>query len=339
MRYVYAVLAGIAITLGITVWWMLGTMNSAAGGQVSVGAFVVEKGEQLRHVANRLENEKLIRSAGAWTLYTLTTGQRSAILAGTYTLDSSMTGRSILRTLTLGNLKVNEVTVTIREGRTLAQIASDLEQVGVVKAADFLTVVHTPKAAGLDLTGYRIANTKPTTVDLEGYIFPDTYRFYKDSTGIEAVKKFLETLDLRFTENLVQAAVSAGHTPHDILTMASILEAELQTPVDRAVAADLFWRRIKIGMGLNADTTILYALGRVGGGISAADLKVDSPYNTYTNRGLPPGPINNPGLDAIRAAIYPSANEYLYYLSAPDGTTYFARTLDEHNRNKRQYLK
>jgi UPF0755 protein len=105
-----------------------------------------------------------------------------------------------------------------------------------------------------------------------------------------------------------------------------------------AMAADLFWRRVAQGMGLNADTTVLYALGRSTGSLTTADLKIDSPYNTYKYKGLPPGPINNPGLDAINAALNPTPNEYLYYLTAPSGQTIWAKTYEQHLANKRQYL-
>ncbi len=339
MRYVYAVLGGLVLALGITVWWMLGTINHATGDNVASVQFVVEQGEQLRHVATRLESQHLVTSAGAWTLYTLSTGQRSAILAGAYTLNSSMTGRQILNTLTTNPLKDNEVSVTIREGLTLTQIAAQLERAEVVNGQLFLNLVQHPATANFDAGGYRIAGQKPATVDFEGYLFPDTYRFFKHTAPADVLKKLLANLDTKYSAELEQSTRTAGHTPPEILTIASILEAELKTTADRQLAADLFWRRVKIGMGLNADTTILYALGRTGGGVSSEDLKVVSPYNTYTNRGLPPGPINNPGLDAIKAAISPTPNDYLYYLTAPNGTTYFAKTLEEHNQNKAKYLK
>lgn len=339
MRYVYAVIVGLGLVAGMAAWWMVSSVNQASGTDATPTQFTVASGQQLRSVATALEQQKFISSAGAWTLYVLTQGHRSDIFAGTYTLSHTMTGRELLTALITNPLKDNEVKVTIQEGLTLKQIADQLERADVVNGQLFLNLVQHPATSGFDASPFRIAKQKPATVDFEGYAFPDTYRFFKHTEPAEVLKKFLDNLDLRYTVELEQATTAAGRTPHEILTMASILEKELTSTSDRAKAADLFWRRMKIGMGLNADSTILYALGRDGGSVSLDDLKVDSPYNTYINRGLPPGPINNPSVDAIKAAIYPVANGYLYYLSGKDGTTYFATTLEEHNQNKAKYLK
>lgn len=338
MRYVYAVIGGLVVVMGITVGWMLQTMNQSTKAAVDSGQFTVAKGEQLRHVASRLEEQRYIRSAAAWTLYVLSTGQRSAILDGDYQLATTMTGREVLRTLTTNPLKDNEVEVKILEGWTLKDIATELEKKSVVNAQEFLNTAQHPATSGFNLASFTIASQKPAAVDLEGYLFPDTYRFFKHSTVETIIAKMLANLDSRFSSTLLADARANNHTPHEILTMASILEKELKTDSERAMGADLFWRRINIGMPLQSDATVNYVTGKSSLQPTIDDTKAVSRYNTYLHRGLPPGPINNPSLSAIRAAIYPEANTYLYYLHAPDGTTHFAQTYEQHLKNKATYL-
>lgn len=338
MRYVYAVIAGLAIVAGITVWWMLSVMNHTVGGSSTPIVFSVEKGEQLRHVATRLESERLISSAGAWTLYALSTGQRSSILAGSYTLNAKMTGRDILHVLTINPLKDSEANVTIHEGQSLTEVASLLERADVVNGQEFLNLAQHPATAGFNVSAFRIAKQKPAGVDFEGYIFPDTYRFFKHSTPTDVLDKFLLNLDRRFTADLEQAASAAGHTSHDILTMASILEKEGKNTNDWGMISDLFWRRMSNGMPLQSDATVNYATGKSNqANTSIEDTKAVSPYNTYQNKGLPLGPIDNPGLETIRAAIYPIANTYVYFLTYKDKAV-FATTYEQHLANKAKYL-
>ncbi len=339
MRYVYAVVSGIIIVVGIAVGWMVTSVNTSTSADMTSIQFVVEPGQKLRSVATKLEEQKFIPSAGAWTLYVITQGLRSDILPETYLLKHTMTGREILKTLTTNPLKDNEVRVTIPEGLGLKQIADQLERADVVSGQALLNLLQHPATLGFDVSTYRIARQKPATVDFEGYLFPDTYNFFKHSDPKTVLQKFLNNLDSQYTTELEQATVAAGHTPHEILTMASILEKELTSASDRAMGADLFWRRITIGMALQSDSTVNYITGKGLLQPSIDDTKVDSVYNTYQNKGLPPGPIDNPGLETIRSAIYPQSNSFLYYLHEPNGTTHFSATYEEHLRNKALYLR
>lgn len=339
MRYVYAFLGGVMIVAGVAVWWMLSSVNHVSGASTDQITLTIAKGEQLRSVARDLENKKLIPSAGAWTLYAITQGQRSGILAGDYILDHGMSGREILRILTSENSDDKEVTIKILEGLTNVEIANLLEQKGVVSAREFLTAVRATDSRTVVDTTYAFLADKPTTADMEGYLFPDTYRFFKKSTAGAVLQKFLDNFDVRVTTTMRQAATASGRTLYEELTMASIIEKELKTEADRAMGADVFWKRIAIGMPLQADATVNFATGKNTTNVSNADTQTDSLYNTYKYKGLPPGPINNPSLSALRASIYPKSNPYYYYLTAPDGTTYFAKTLEEHNEYKAKYLK
>lgn len=339
MRYVYAVVAGLAVAAVIAVWWMLSSVNRATGAKSDQLSFTVAKGQQLRTVALALEKEKLISSAGAWTLYAITQGQRSGILAGDYILNHGMTGRQILRTLTAPDAGDQEATVKIPEGTTNAEIAQLLERSGVVSAEEFLTAASVTDSRTIVKKEYAWLADKPSAADLQGYLFPDTYRFFKSSTAAAALQKFLDNFDARVTPAMRQAAKERGHTLFEELTMASIVEAELRTDTDRAMGADIFWRRIDSGMPMQSDATVNYVTGKGRLQPSIADTKVDSPYNTYQHRGLPPGPINNPSLSALRAAVEPTANDFWYYLSTPSGQTVYAKTFEEHNRNKATYLR
>ncbi len=340
MRFVWISLAAIATLAGLGSWWIFGTVNQSTGSNSADVMVTIAKGAGVRDISSALAQQKLIRSPQAWTLYVLLTGVRSDIHTGTFTFNRGMTGREILRLLTSLPTDDRQVKVKILEGSRNTDIAAQLEKAGVISAADFLAAAGT-KDSRLVVTdkAYGFLASKPASVDLEGFLFPDTYYFFKHSSASAVLRKFLDNFDLKYTPAMRQATTAQGRTIFQEVTMGSILEAELQTDVDRALAADIFWRRLEAGMGLNADTTILYALDRKTGSVTSADLQVDSPYNTYTHRGLPAGPIGNPGLSALRAAITPKANDYWYYLTASDGHTVYAKTLEEHNRNKMKYLR
>lgn len=331
---------GVAILLVIAGFvWVSRTASASPSESTTPVSFTINAGEGVRTVSDKLKQQNLIVSEQAWTLYVILTGRRSALLAGVYTLNPSMTGREIATLLADGKVDINEVEVKILEGWTAKQIAAELEKKNVVAAKDFLTAVATTDSRSiLPETYYAFLTDKPTTADLEGYLFPDTYRFFEKSTAAQVLKKFLDNFGQKITASMQAATKANGRTLFETVIMASILEAELRTDTDRAKAADLFWRRLDIGMALQSDATVNYVTGKGRAQPSIADTQVDSPYNTYKYPGLPPGPIGNPGVSALRAAVNPSPNPYFYYLNAPDGTTYFAETYAQHLANKAKYL-
>ncbi|MBI4281601.1 endolytic transglycosylase MltG, partial [Candidatus Uhrbacteria bacterium] len=188
-----------------------------------------------------------------------------------------------------------------------------------------------------------VAKTKEfleKTKDLEGYLFPDTYRIFKDATVQEIVVKMRANFDRKVTSEMRSEIKKQKKTLDEILIMASMLEREVRSPEEMQIVSDIFWRRLAIGMPLQADSTINFVVGGKRPRATYDDLKIDSPYNTYKYRGLPPGPIGNPGLSAITAAIYSKKNDYWFFLTTEDdGHAVFAKTLDEHNRNRGKYLK
>jgi UPF0755 protein len=167
---------------------------------------------------------------------------------------------------------------------------------------------------------------------LEGYLFPDTYRFYAGTPAETVVRKMLDTYEAKI-------ASLKNQPDHADLTLASLVESEVKTDADRAKVADILKRRLAAGMPLQLDSTVNYATGKSSPAVSSNDLAVNSPYNTYKYKGLPPGPIANPGMSSISAALAPTPNPYWYFLTAPDGTVIYSQTLVEHNAAKAKYLK
>lgn len=340
MKIFWTIIIALMLVVGGAGWWFWHEIRQPAGSSVQPVTVTVTKGSGVRAVAESLYQRKLIRARWEWNLYIIVTGRRSSIVTGDFTLKQTMNVPDIAHILTDAGAVSNEVTVQIREGMTAKSVATLLAQRGVVPADQFLAAVATHDTRMLfPDQSFAFLAGRPAAAGLEGYLFPDTYRFFKNSSAATVLKKMLDTFGRKFTPAMVIEAQTAGRTPYDVVILASILEVELQTASDRAMAADIFLRRIKVGMPLNADTTIIYALGGNKTALSLDDLKVDSPYNTYTHAGLPPGPIDNPGLSSLTAALRPQANDNWYYLTAPGGKTIFSKTLAEHNKNKQLYLK
>ncbi len=224
----------------------------------------------------------------------------------------------------------NEVTITIPEGFTLKQIEARLVEAKLARPNELLNF-------GFSKDEPPILSDKPINTSFEGYLFPDTYRFYKDAGLSDVVGKMIGNLNDKLTPDLQMAIKKSDHSFYEILTMASLVEKEVPKDSDRPIVAGILWKRLKTGMPLQVDATLVYITGR--NEIREIDKKIKSSYNTYLYRGLPEGPISNPGLSAIKAAIFPVASPYWFYLSAKDGATIFSKTLEEHARARAIYLK
>lgn len=227
-----------------------------------------------------------------------------------------------------------ERTITIIEGWTEEEIAQYLhKEHGMPVTAFSKAALAYPKSpqGRKFFGGGRITS-------VEGYLFPDTYRIYKDATALDILEKMLANFDERVTPEIRQRMHGQRLTLHEGVTLASIIEKEVATSRDRRIVADIFLKRLRAGMALQADSTVNYITGKGMSRATIADTKIDSPYNTYKYRGLPPGPISNPGLDAIRAVAEPTATPYWYFLTTDDGTVIYAKDFDEHKRNRQRYL-
>ena len=302
--------------------------------------FVVEKDQNAGMVAYNLHDKGLIDSAFLFRQYVKFSSTEASIEPGTFELRKGMNFAGIVRILSQAS--VAEVRVTIPEGFTIKQIGERvIAALPNISKNDWDASVASDSPVGT--VSAFVSQNKPAGVDLEGYLFPDTYRFYATATAEDVVAKMLGEMSDKLSESLVKDAngmsLPGAMTPHEVLTLASIVEREVRDPKDMKDVADIFLKRLKMGMPLQADSTIAYYLGKTSAEMTLDDLKKDEPFNTYTRAGLPPGPISNPGLNAIDAVTHPTSNPYLYFLTASDGTVVYAATFDEHIANKNRYLR
>lgn len=304
----------------------------------------IASGTGSRAIGSLLKSKGLIKSKWIFVSYAAITDSASRLKPGTYEFGGAISISRIVRALVAG--ESNERTITIPEGWDLADLASYFETVGAYPAETLFAVTGRPPSAPKKegLPNFRnLPETFPFLRDLprgatlEGFLFPDTYRIFRDASATEAISKMLENFDKKISPELRSEIHDSGRTLLEIITMASLIEKEVANDSDRKIVAGILWKRLNLGIPLQVDATVNYVTGKKGSP-NAKDLATKSPYNTYQNRGMPPGPIANPGLGAILAAIHPTKNPYLYYLSTPEGATIFSRSLEEHNIAKARYL-
>lgn len=291
--------------------------------------FTIESGEGIKEIAENLEKEGLIKHSWLFVAYAGYKKLANRIQVGKYGLRPSMTIPEILEILSQG--KVKEIVVTFPEGFTLEQIASRLEKRGVVKKDEF-------EKAAKKYYPFEFLNDRPTGQSLEGFLFPDTYKFSLDITAEAIVEKMLLNFDRKLDYQLRQAIKRTNMNIYEIVTMASIIEKEASNYEDRRIIAGIFYKRWNSGQPLQSCATLAYILKSNKRRFSYQDTQTKSPYNTYLHKGLPPGPICNPGLSSIKAAIYPQKTDYLYFLSTKEGKTIFAKTYEEQLANEKKYL-
>ncbi|MDP3779504.1 MAG: endolytic transglycosylase MltG [bacterium] len=301
----------------------------------------IPQGFGSRMIADKLKAEGFVRSKWAFVTYVSLRGEASSLKPGTYEFTDAAIPE-IAAELIKGTTK--EIVITLPEGSNANDLADILTKQGLSAGntfAQFATGLDTKTFASI----YPFLSRSAFTSGLEGYLFPDTYHVYKDANQNQIADIFLQNFDKKVTPDMRSTIADSGKTLHDIIIMASLIEKEVVSDQDRAVVSGILWNRLRINMPLQVDATINYIKKQNGhtpssnGKISLADLKLNSPYNTYKYRGLPAGPIGNPGLSAIQAAIHPTPSGYLYYLSTPEGKTIYSKTLTEHNTAKFKYLK
>lgn len=298
----------------------------------------VADGQGLGEIATLVSKGGVVRSGTLFKVVATVSGRARNLRAGAYTFPPGQSLGAVLETLTAG--QTDERRVTLVEGWTAQQMGEALAKAGVVSAADFSAAAQTTDTRTLwSDAAFDFFEGKPTSASLEGYLFPDTYRFKPAAPAADVVRRLLENFGTRVSAALRAQAAERGRTFFEVLTLASIVEREVAKEEDRRMVADIFWRRLARPMRLESDATVNYATGKDLPSPTLADTQVESSYNTYRNDGLPPGPIGNPGLQSIQAVLNPTPNEYFYFLSGKDGTTYFARTFEGHLQNKARYLK
>ncbi|TAK05741.1 endolytic transglycosylase MltG [Patescibacteria group bacterium] len=303
-------------------------------------AFTVAPGESAASVARRLKQEHVIFSSWFFRVETKLKGSDDELRPGTYTFRQGSSMSTVIDWLTNG--RIQERTITLIEGWGIREMGEYLVVQGALKNVDeWYAAVGTPPSVGVTTHAMSFSDfpvisamTKDTT--LEGFLFPDTYRIAADATAKEIARRMLVNFEFRFPYAEVERL---GKTPYEVVTLASIIEREVRSDEDRKIVADIFQRRLKEGMALQADSTVNYVTGKKTPSISSADRDIDSPWNTYQNRGLPPSPISNPSLSAIKAVLAPTPNPYVYFLTDAEGQVHYARTFSEHVANKERYLR
>jgi UPF0755 protein len=273
--------------------------------------------------AGVVRDEFTLRAALRWT------GASRALKAGEYRFDREMSAVDVVEKIAGGDIYTRRM--TFPEGLTIAEMARLFESREFGRAKDFVAA-----AANAEL----IRDVDPAAPDLEGYLFPDTYDLPRNASAARLVAVMVDRFKTTYTQELRDQARAQGLTTRQAVTLASLVEKETAKDEERPLVAAVYRNRMKIGMGMQADPTVVYALqkaGRYDGNIRREDLAFDSPYNTYKYGGLPPGPIAAPGRAALEATLNPAAADYLYFVSRNDGSHVFARTLEEHNANVREY--
>lgn len=298
--------------------------------------FTVKKGETAKEIIGRLKKEGMIKSKLFFELYVYFKKLENKFRAGEYKLRFGTGVRELAKILTSGG-GLAETEITIIEGWGIKDIGLYLEKEGLMAKNDFLAAAKNIGPQWLEKHDF--LKDKPSEADLEGYLFPDTYRIFKDEDAVQIIKKMLDNFNRKLDIGLKEEIKKQGKSIFEILTMASLIEKESREDKDRKIVADIFYKRLKAGQPLESCATINYILGKNKRRLSFEDTRIKSSYNTYLNLGLPPGPICNPSLSAIKAAVYPQETDYWYFLSPDDGSIIYSKTFEEHNKNKAKYFK
>lgn len=288
----------------------------------------IPEGASFKQVASILANEGLIASPLWFRLLGKVQGAERKVRPGEYDLHTAMRPAEILDALVTG--KVIQYSVLIPEGLTALQISKLLGEAGIVNSAEIVQLVSDPDFAKL------LGVEAPT---LEGYLFPDTYHFPRRVKAEHVAKTMVSRFRQVYTPELQARAAALGMAEHQIVTLASIIEKETGQEDERSLIAAVFHNRLRQGLPLQSDPTVIYGIPNFTGNLTRADLMRSTPFNTYTSTGLPPGPIANPGLKSLQAAVNPASVPYLYFVSKNDGTHHFSATIDEHNRAVDRYQK
>ncbi len=326
----------IIVLLAIFVWFVLGDFKSGVkNNSAKTIEFEIIKGDNAWTVAKKLKQAKIIKSPIKFIVYFYRKNLHTKIKAGEYSLRSNLNISEIAYIITKGRIieKIEQQKITFPEGLNISEYAQRITE-AKLPGEEFNRLVNDTKHFQKD-DAYEFLASIPKGKNLEGFLFPDTYFFSPKVNAETIIKKMLNNFDKKLSADLRDEIAKQGKTIYEIITMASILEKEVRTDEDKKMVSDIFWDRLERGQAFQSCATLAYILGENKKQYSYQDTKIDSPYNTYLHTGLPPGPISNPGLASILAAIYPTENEYNYFLSNIEtGKTVFSRTIEEHNLNK-----
>ncbi len=312
-RLLLAVLSGLSITLllGALLWF---ESQNAPHLDFPVGVDIeIAEGLTQNEITNLLAEKHVVRSALYLYLHLARTHEGEFVKAGTYRFGEPLTTEEVARSLTRGENRSPLLRFTLPEGFHAGELSRYLpEELGITDTTDLRTK--------------------------EGYLFPDTY-FVSQEATLDDIVVMLETTFQERIQPLREKIDASPFTEAEVITLASIIEREANDPESKRLVSGILQNRLDIGMPLQVDAVFDYLLGKTSAELTEDDLDFNSPYNTYRYAGLPPGPIANPGLESIAAVLEPADTSYLYYLTGNDGKFYYAKTFEEHKRNKERYLR
>jgi len=309
MKYFITIIVAILLISGFIIWQ--GVYYPKSPGDLKTEKFLVKKGQGAKEIAEGLQQAGIIRYDFVFRIYASATKQSNSLKAGEYELSPSMTVVDIVNKMVSGDMIRKMFTVI--DGWNLQGIGKRLEEKDLAILEQLLDLDNKEKEDGYFKKDFSVMSDKPDGSGLEGYLFPDTYEFSYDEKLEDVVRKMISNLAVKVQD----LKISEGKTFFDIIRMASLIEKEVKTPEDMRMVSGVLWNRIE----------------------SKMPLQVDALPETYNYKGLPASPICNPGIEAIKAATDPTENDYLYYLSTPEGETIFSKTLKEHNAAINKYLK
>lgn len=340
-RQLVVILSVIFLTLAIVYVTQRIIVHYLDSGSTETGRtvyFVVERDESIDSIAERLKDDELIRSPGYFRFRVRLDGSGNQIVAGRYRLDTAMSTSQIINTITSEDAALaQEVAVQFIEGWRTEQYAEAVVEAGLnITVDEFIAATQDPKWND----DFDVLHTRPSGVALEGYLFPDTYNLRMDATADDVIERLLTTFEERVTPEMIADADRLGMTLHQVMTIASIIEREAALPRERATISSVYYNRLADGMPLQADPTVQYQFGTPANWwpeVTPTDLQQDGSYNTYLNPSIPPGPICNPSLASIQAALNPSQTDYRFFVATGDGSHAFANTFEEHEQNIEKY--
>lgn len=327
----------------IGAWFLYSEIYTAEAQKgVEKVSFQIKQDESVAAFADRLAEEQIVRNAWLFKKYLVWKGADTRVNYGLFEVAVPITLARVVHALSEPG--VNERTITILPGWNVRDVGAYVEKEGLGTAEEVFLLAGRPaekKSGSLSFSDgeFRLLKDKSADAGLEGYLRPDTYRIFNDASVEDIIRRLVKERDKQFTDEMYAAIEKSNRTIHEIMTMASILEREVRTKKDRALVADIFWRRYDLNWALQADSTVHYIFGLSGDVFTTPEQRASkNSWNTYEYPGLPPGPISNPSLESIMAAIYPEKNSHWYFLTDSQGNVHYAETLKEHNENRARFL-
>jgi len=313
----------IGASIGFWFYYYTITPVEASG---KIATVWIRPGQTFFETLAQLKKARLIRNPKKFRWLAYLKGHERQIRAGEYELSSAMSPGEILNTLVHGRIVLHKVVVP--EGVTVSKIGKLLDEAGLIQQEVFYKTATTSSL---------VSNFGFEVDSLEGYLFPETYFFPKGVSAKQVIKKMVDQFRAAFTQAWLKRAKEIGLTTHEVVTLASIVEKETAKSEERPLIAAVFLNRLKQNMRLESDPTVIYGMKSFEGNITRKDLKALTPYNTYRIKGLPPGPIANPGKASIEAILYPAKKPYLYFVSKNNGSHHFSSTFSEHKKMVQKY--